>query len=205
MMGAEVDEDPRSTRFGRIQMPNGVEINLFGRVIEPVRTISQMMYGKISAKGTYVAPGEYNDYDIYDWLASKASPILRLADSARTGMRYDDNAGKRVEASFFDMAIANFTPISLRSIIGKVSDEKTPITQKQLSALEILGINVGKNREGKIDAPKFNPIPVGLQRSKDRQEGKLKSEPGKSSATTSSKPLSEMTNEELQRVISGGG
>lgn len=116
LFGFEVDLDPRSATFGRATAKDGsYSADLFNQQSEPLRVGAQLVYGRISKKGKYTAPGDYGDYGVGDYVESKLSAGARTIKTALTGKTIDEETGEARVARPEDFWRA-YIPLSIKEM-----------------------------------------------------------------------------------------
>ncbi len=102
LFGMEVETEWRSPNAGNITLPNGKQINLFHKITDPARFMSQLIGGSFTSKGDFQKAGFYNTAQaIGKYAQSKASPVARVAWNQINQSRFDYDTGKGVPFNIF--------------------------------------------------------------------------------------------------------
>jgi hypothetical protein len=160
--GAEFDRDPRSTDYGAIIFPNGYKVNLFGKMLQPIRLLAQIGWGKIGMKGKHKEPTGYDAGSIIgQYITGKFSPATRLGFQGLAGFStYDESTESWRAMSAGEVAINTLTPMSARGVGQQMLDGNP------FAIAGVTGANVGKQPKGARAARRKNPqmpvLPAGL-------------------------------------------
>lgn len=178
--GAEFDRDPRSTDYGAIIFKNGRKVNLFGKMLQPIRLLAQLGWGKIGMKGTYKEASGYEGASIIgQYFTGKFSPAARLGLQSLTGFsKYNEATEKWEPMNGGEVAMNTLSPMSVRGVLDQAGAEgllppkslQYVSDQAQagnlLSPIGFTGANVGKLPKGARAARRKTPqmpiLPAGL-------------------------------------------
>jgi len=154
MAGWEVGVDPRSSDFGKVTLPNGFKMDLFGKEAEAYKLVSQILYGKVSQTGGFDPKSVYNAYQVStQYLANKAAPLPRDAMNLAFG-KFDFKEGKTraVEPRDFGMSKLPFW-------IQQAIDDGTFQSAPYLVPISAMGIDIqGPGKPKTKTPPPFNPL-----------------------------------------------
>lgn len=133
--GLQVDDDLRSQDYGTIKLPGGQTVNVFKKIVEPVKIAAQMYGGQISTKDEYKEAGFYNGASVLGrYLLGKASPVGKVAINQTFGERFDGSKGMSEPFNLFtrEGALATskeaFVPLAWQQAAESEGDASAFIT-----------------------------------------------------------------------------
>lgn len=150
LMGAKIELDPRSTKFGRISLPNGYVLDIAGGLPAYIVLASRLKAGTKKPNGAIVDTGDFGNTAqdlISNFMFSKGNPQVSLAMSILNNKLY---SGEKLTVQ---NQIASMMPILGQEVAGKLTDEQLSILEKiALSASAFFGIssyNANSNKQYK--------------------------------------------------------
>jgi len=126
LFGVEPEDDPRSTKFGRVVFPNGYVMDISGGLTTYIVLMSRLLSGKIkTGSGKVKKLGSFGTPDakglISNFLFSKGAPQVSVAT---TLMNRELFGGKKLTAQSFAASLA---PIFGQEAVEKLTDEEAEI------------------------------------------------------------------------------
>jgi hypothetical protein len=156
--GGSVDNDPRSTNYGKLKLRNGTEIDIFGKWLQPYRLLAQLSNGSVSEKGKYTPPSGYAAAGVAGrFVIGKLSPASKLAWSVLTEFKSPNDEGEWVDMDRNQILADMVTPISLGNVV-KRWNKVGPI-----AAAQLLGPDIDKAKEKNSSSVPPMTLPKGLR------------------------------------------
>jgi hypothetical protein len=146
-MGAEVEDDPEDSDWGKIVIGGNKHIDIWGGLQQPMRILAKAIKG-----GAERAMDGETDIDPIDdiarFLRYKLSPPLTMLQELAVGT---DIIGRETDDEFAGVEmpkaavvlIKNMTPLVLQSAVEAVEEGETITTAGVLAAGEGLGLSIG--------------------------------------------------------------
>lgn len=152
MAGWEVGVDPRSSDFGKVTLPNGFKVDLFGKEAEAYKLVSQIMYGKVAQSGGFTPKSMDNaGRTTVQYLANKTAPLPRDAMNVLFG-KFDYNEGKSRPVQVKDFGMSKL-PFWIQQAIDDGTFQSAPY----FVPISAMGIDIqGPGKPKTKTPPPFN-------------------------------------------------
>jgi hypothetical protein len=142
--GYEVELDPRSSSFGKIRQGD-VEVDPFGGLLKPLRTVIQIAMGRKSSIGAVSKyPAGVYGTELESMLSPALGAIIKPTVSTISGTEfYNDSYDLKTAEGWKNFAL-DWLPMNIKSQ-KEISDSKTRLTPEQQALLRIgavFGANV---------------------------------------------------------------
>lgn len=136
--GADVEMDPQSSKFGKIQLPGGTLIDPFGGILAPLRVSAQAGLGVKNQETGGIAPADpIKTFSYYG--GGKLSPIPRAGVNAIRKQAFGKSYDIQTEEGRANLA-KSFLPISVQDQLDNETDKNlAPESKAALTILRLLG------------------------------------------------------------------
>lgn len=139
--GLNVGTDPNSSDFGKIKLPSGARIDIWGGNQQIYRLISNMASGEItSTEG--IARSQDRATTLWNFLHSKMAPVPSAALDLLSGKDYLGRPETMTPSLAADKAIGFVMPLFAKDLLDELGISFGS-ANKKLPTLEALGLGVG--------------------------------------------------------------
>lgn len=149
MAGADVDEDPDNSDWGKIVVDNK-HIDIFGGIQQPLRLVAKSIKGG----GERITEGE-TDFDpigdMGNFLKYKLSPPILMLGELMTGKDIIGRETEEIEVPFTDIELPTeatvfakaMAPLIIQSVVEAYQEGEDPLVIAGLALGEGLGLSIG--------------------------------------------------------------
>jgi hypothetical protein len=146
--GAEVEDDPESSDWGKIVIDGDTHIDIWGGLQQPMRVLAKAVKGgaEFAMEGeTDIDPIS----DVFRFLRYKLSPPITMAQELLTGQDIIGRERDGIEIGDLEIprapsvVLRNLTPLVVQSAFESWEEGKSPVEVAALAAGEGLGLSIG--------------------------------------------------------------